>query len=100
MKLNKENARAFNQSLKLAVSNQTQQKVRVEIINSYKFPDCYVRVYAPNGFSNEFRLSVFDAFGNSRDGLLNMDNISYGNIQSGFISGKVFQWENLFNQNN
>jgi len=98
MELNRENARAFNTSLKNAVSKLTNQKVKVEIINSYNFPNCYVRVYAETEFNNDFRLSVFDAFGNSRSGLLNINDVSYGNIQSKYISGKVFQWENLLNQ--
>jgi hypothetical protein len=100
MELNKENARAFNSSLKVAISKLTNQKVKVEIINSHKFPNCYVRVHAETEFNNDFRLKVFDAFGNKRDGLLNAENVSYGNIQSKNISGKVFQWENLFNQKN
>lgn len=100
MELNKENARAFNLSLKTAISKLTNQKVKVEIINSYKFPNCHVTVDAESEFSNDFRLNVFDAFGNSREGLLNLENVSYGNIQSTHITGKVFQWENLFNQIN
>ena len=100
MELNKENARSFNSSLKAAISDLTKQKVKVEIVNSYKFPDCYVRVHAESEFSNETRLMVFDAFGNSREGLNNPENVSYGNIQSKNISGKVFQWVNLFNQIN
>jgi hypothetical protein len=92
MELITENARAFNSSLKQAISKITNQKIKVEIINSYKFPNCYVRIHAETEFSNEFRLNIFDAFGNSRDGLLNTDNVCYGNIQSRNISGKVFQW--------
>ena len=100
MALNKDNARAFNTSLKKAISTLTNQKIKVEIINSYKFPDCYVRVYAETEFTNEFRLNVFDAFGNKREGLLNPNDVSYGNIQGRYISGKVLQWENFFNQIN
>lgn len=96
MELNKKDARSFNVSLKQALKNLIDQKVKVEIINSYKFPDCYVRVYSENQFSNDFRLMVFDSFGNSREGLLNPLDVHYGNITSKYISGKVFQWENLF----
>jgi len=95
--LNTENARAFNQSLKNAISEMTNQKVKVSIINSYKFPDCYVQVYADKGFSNEHRMMVFDAFGNKRENLRNVNDVSYGNIQTTHISGKVHQWQNLFN---
>lgn len=98
MQINQENATSFNASLKTAISKLINQKVKVRIINSYKFPNCYVEVYAENGFSNDFRLMVFDAFGNSREGLLNTENVSYGNIQAKHIAGKVFQWQNLFNQ--
>lgn len=97
MILNKENARAFNSSLKAAISKLINQKVKVEIVNSYKFPNCYVRVHAESEFTNDFRLNIFDAFGNSREGLLNVTNVSYGNIQANSISGKVFQWENFIN---
>ncbi len=88
-------AREFNFTLKKAISKLINQKVKVEIINSYKFPDCYVRLYAETEFSNEFRLNVFDSFGNSRSGLLNPEDVSYGNIQRKYISGKVSQWQNL-----
>ena len=94
--LNRDNARMFNSSLKAAVSKLINQKVKVEIINSYKFPNCNVRVYPETKFDNDFKLRVFDAFGNSRDGLLNPNDVSYGNIQSNYISGKVYQWELLF----
>ena len=100
MGLNTENARSFNSSLKKAISELINQKVKVEIINPYKFPDCYVRIHAENTFTNDFRLNVFDAFGNSRNGLLNANDVCYGNIRHKDISGKVFQWENLFNSIN
>jgi hypothetical protein len=96
--LTTENAKSFNASLKSAINQLTNQKVKVRVINSYKFPNCYVEVYAEEGFSNDFRLMIFDAFGNSREGLLNTDNICYGNIQPKHIAGKVFQWENVFKQ--
>lgn len=88
-------AREFNFTLKKAIRELINQKVKVEITNSYKFPNCYVTVHAETEFSNEFRLKVFDSFGNSRSGLLNPEDVSYGNIQHRHISGKVFQWQNL-----
>ena len=97
MKLNTENVRKFNTSLKKELSIYTNQKIKVEIINSYKFPDCYVRVHSENGFNNDFKLLCFDLFGNDRKGLLNTLDVSYGNIQSKNISGKVNQWVNLCN---
>lgn len=96
MTLDKQNARSFNSSLKKAVSALTNQKVTVRVINSYKFPNCYVEVYAETTFDNEFRLKAFDAFGNDRKGLLNHTDVNYGNITKSSITGKVFQWENLF----
>lgn len=98
MVLNKENARSFNNSLKQVLTNITGQKVRVSIINSYNFPkNCWVQVLPEKGgvFTNEFRLSVFDACKFDRKSLLNVDNVCYGNIRSNMISAHVSEWENL-----
>lgn len=98
MELNKESARLFNSSLKQALSNITGQKVRVSIINSYNFPkNCWVQVLPEKGreFTNEFRLSVFDACKLDRKSLLNADNVCYGNIRSTMVSAHVSEWENL-----
>jgi len=98
MVLNKENARSFNSSLKQALSTITGQKVRVSIVNSYNFPkNCWVQVLPEKDmeFTNEFRLSVFDACGFDRKSLLNVDNVCYGNIQSRMISAKVSSWSRL-----
>ena len=55
------NARAFNASLKKAVKDLTgDTTIKVEIINSYKFPKCWARIHSKIGFSNSFRLKVFD----------------------------------------
>ena len=98
MRLNRENARAFNFSLKQAVKEMTGQKIKVEIINSYKFPNCWVRIYAETEFTNDFKLKVFDACNFDRTHLKNIEHgISYGNIRSEFISAHVHEWENLFN---
>ncbi len=97
MKLNKETARAFNQSLKNAVKELTGQKIKVEIINSYKFPNCWVRIYPETEFSNEFRGMVFDACKFDRATLLHPENIEYGNIRGNYISAHVPEWEALFN---
>ena len=96
MKLNKENSRAFNSSLKKAVKELTSLNVKVRVINSYNFPNCWVEISSENDFPNDFRLQIFDAFGNSRQGLRDANNVCYGNIQPSLISGKVFQWENMF----
>ena len=97
--LDTSNARAFNSSLKRAVTQITGQKVKVEIINSYKFPNCNVRIHSEKGlqFSNEFKLQVFDACGHDRKGLLDANNVSYGVIQSTWISAHTNQWCKLFN---
>lgn len=98
MKLNRDNARAFNSSLKQAVKELTGQKVRVEIINSYNFPHCWVRIWPETEFSNDFRLKVFDACKFDRANLKgDMDDIYYGNIRNNYISAHVPEWENLFN---
>lgn len=98
MKLNTDNARAFNSSLKAAIKELTGQNVSVQIINSYKFPNCWVQVYAGKDteFSNDFRLKVFDCCRPNRSGLLNHDDVSYGNIQSTHISAHVPEWQKVF----
>ena len=46
MSLDNSNPRSFNSSLKKALKDKLNQKVKVEIINSYKFnPTTWVRVY-------------------------------------------------------
>ena len=96
IQLDKSNARKFNASLKKIIAEHLGYKVSVEIINSYKFPDCYVRIHSgENSFNNYFRLLCFDSFGNDRKSLLNIEDVWYGNIQGKSISGKVFQWEKL-----
>ena len=98
--LNTENARAFNSSLKAAIKELTGQKVRVEIINSYKFPNCWVRVHAQTEFTNEFRLKVYDACNKDRSGLINPENVCYGNIRTTYVSAHVPEWQTVFNSNN
>jgi len=95
MNLDKTSARAFNSSLKTAIKTITGQKVKVEIINSYKFPHCWVRVHAETSFSNDFRLKVFDSCGFDRKGLMNDKDVSYGNIRTNFISAHVPEWEKV-----
>jgi hypothetical protein len=95
MILDKTSARAFNSSLKKEISRITGQKVKVEIINSYKFPHCWVRVHAETSFSNDFRLKVFDSCGFDRKGLMNDKDVSYGNIRTNFISAHVPEWEKV-----
>jgi hypothetical protein len=95
MDLDKTSARAFNSSLKNAIKEITGQKVRVEIINSYKFPHCWVRVHAETKFGNDFRLRVFDGCGFDRKGLMNDKDVSYGNIRDSFIFAHVPEWERI-----
>ena len=95
-----ENATSFNKFLKNEIAEMTNQKVKVRIINSYKYPNCYVEVYNENEFTNDFKLMAFDTLGQSRDNLLNKENIRYGNIQANHISLKVFQWKSLINNKN
>ena len=72
----------------------------VFIINSYKFPHCWVRVVAETKFENDIRLAVFDAHRPNRDGLSNVNNVSYGNIQEKYISAYVSDWIKVFNNIN
>jgi len=97
--LDSTNPKAFNFSLKKAVQEATGLKVGVEIINSNKFPHCWVRVIDKSipDIPNDFRLKVFDACGNDRKSLLNVNDVSYGNIQSNMISAYVKDWIKLFN---
>ena len=100
MEIKIENATSFNKFLKNKIAEMTNQKVKVRIVNSYKYPNCYVEVYNENEFTNDFKLMAFDTLGQSRDNLLNKENIRYGNIQANHISLKVFQWESLINNKN
>lgn len=90
--------KAFNALLKKLLQDQGY-KVRVHIINSYKFPDCYVEVWSNQTFKNELRLRVFDLQGGDREMLGNPNNISYGNIQSQSIAIKAFEWVKVFETN-
>ena len=95
-KLNKESARAFNSSLKKALKEKGY-KVNVEIINSYKFPNCWVRIHAKEkSFDNDLRLGIYDTWGYNRNLLLNENDVSFGNIQKNNISAYVHQWEKYF----
>lgn len=96
--LNTTNARSFNTSLKRALNN-VGVEVKVRVINSYKFPNCYVAIYSEKPLPNEFRLKLFDATHPDRSGLLNVDDVSYGNIQTGYCTVKVWQWEKMFAEN-
>ena len=98
-----ENATNFNKYLKNQIAEMTNQKVKVRIVNSYKYPNCYVQVYNENGFTNDFKLMAIDSLGFtglSMEYLLSQENISYGNIQSNHITLKVYQWDILINKNN
>ena len=96
-KLSTENARAFNSSLKKALKEQGYN-VKVEIINSYKFPNCWVRIHATDkNFDNDLRLRVFDANDFNRSNLNNQSDVSYGNIRNTNISAYVHVWEKIFN---
>ena len=100
MKLNTENAKSFNASLKQAFKEGGMNGVKVRIINSYKFPNCWVEVWFPDRtgeFSNDFRLRVFDASGFKRESLKNPNDVLYGNIEKHSISAKVWEWEKVFN---
>jgi hypothetical protein len=95
--LNFTSARAYNASLKKAFKERGMA-VKVEIINSYKFPKCWVHVYNKAGFPNEVRLGIFDACGYDRTGLKNIEDLHYGNIMEKSISAHVPDWEKFFNQ--
>lgn len=96
-KLNRESARAFNSSLKKALKEKGYN-VKVSIINSYKFPNCWVQVHETEKiFDNDLRLAVYDSWGYERSGLLNESDVSCGNIRKNNISAYVHVWEKLFN---
>ena len=97
-KLNTENATSFNSSLKKAIAEATGQKARASIINSHKFPDCYVQIRTDENIPNEFRLKCYDAIRDTREGLLDDKDVCYGNIWSNHITIKVKEWVKVFNQ--
>lgn len=84
----------FNFALKKKLE-EAGYKCRVRIVNSYNYPNCWVQVWQSN-FDNDFKLKVFDACGFKRENLLNPDNVSYGNIQTAYISASVTDWCKVF----
>lgn len=101
MELDLSNAKSFNISLKQAVKKATGLTVKVRIINSYNFPKCWVELYSRDiMFSNAFRLKVFDSCGFNRNGLLNINDVSYGNIRCNMISAHVHEWLKVFENEN
>lgn len=98
MELNVNSAKEFNVSLKQAIKKVTGLKVSVNIINSYNFPHCWVRIMCDTNvkFNNEFRLKVFDSCGLNREHLLNTKDVYYGNIRSNMISTHVPEWVKVF----
>lgn len=98
MSLDNTSPRNFNTSLKKALKEKLNQKVKVEIINSYKFHShSWVRVYAETTFSNDFRLECFKTTDRDIKDLRDINNISYANIGERFISLYACQWEKMFN---
>lgn len=89
------NAKAFNSSLKKAFKEEGMN-VKIRIVNSYKFPNCWVEVHPDKPFSNEFRLRVFDSTGKDRKDIGNINDVSYGNIQANYIAAKVHEWMKVF----
>ena len=96
--LNLDNARSFNSSLKKAILKATNEKVGVSIVNSYKFPHCWVQVYCENELPNDLKLKVFDACGFDRKHLSNENEVFYGNIRGKHVSALVSNWVKVFNQ--
>ena len=99
MTLNTENARAFNNSLKKAAEAATGLKLKVRIINSCNFPKCYIEIRTGDidiSIPNEFRLKVFDTCHLDRSGLLNPENVNYGNIRKSDIAIYPTDWERVF----
>ena len=95
MDLNTTNARSFNTSLKKAFLEAFGLKVKVEIINSYKFPRCYTRVYSegvvfPNPLRNKAAKIVYPTTHED------VEDCNLGNIRHHYISIHVPEWEKLF----
>ena len=102
MELNVNSAKEFNLSLKQALKELTGLKVTVNILNSYKFPKCWVRIMCDYNikFPNEFRLMAFDASDFDRKNLSSETDVSYGNINSNMITIHVHEWKKLFENEN
>lgn len=98
MELKVTTAKQFNADLKAAIKTAIGLKVKVRVINSYKFPRCWVEIVATDNqiFSNEFRLKVFDACGFDRKNLINAVDLSYGNIRKNMIAAHVPEWVKVF----
>ena len=96
--LDASSAKAFNASLKKAVAQELGvplSDVKVSIVNSYKFPKCFVQVFVESGFPNEFRLKAADAIG-ARKNLLDVKDVQYGNIRKNHINIHVPEWQAIF----
>lgn len=96
--LDTSSARSFNSSLKKLMTELTGQKMKVEIINSYKFPNCNVRIHPePNKkIPNDLRLQIFHAAGNKIENLKgDISDIYYGVITSTWSSAHVKTWQIL-----
>jgi hypothetical protein len=93
-------AREFNTNLKRAIKEHLNIDVRVRIINSYKFPRCYVEVWlhsknVEDAIPNAFReLAYKEVYKDSKP--LNPDNIHSGNIRPRSICLYAHQWESVF----
>ncbi len=97
MALNIENPRSFNLSLRKSIFTEfSGLKVAVEMVNSYKFPDCHVRIFSSEEIPNELRLMAYDVRNPSRQGLHDERNVLHGNIQKYTITASVNDWSNVF----
>jgi CO dehydrogenase/acetyl-CoA synthase alpha subunit len=97
--INLESARKFAPSLKRAIKEKYGVDVTIDGINTYKFPRCYYGIYSKQSFPNELRLAAVKQVTNGNlEGVKDLNNICYGNIQPNSITLFPEQWQEVLNQ--
>lgn len=90
-------AREFNNNLKRIFKDELKLKVRVGINYPHNWPNVrYVGVWTDEVIPNDIRkLAVLEVYG-KLDGVMNLQDINYGNIQDHRISLSPTQWNSLW----
>lgn len=94
-------ARTFNTNLKRIFKKALQRNVRVRIVNSYKFPDCYAEVWLTDAIPAEMpvrirQLAALEVYPDLKARSLEIALL--GNINVRAITLNVKEWENVFQE--
>ena len=92
--------RTFNSRLKSHLT-AIGIKARVRIVNSYKWPHCWVQVWTKEEIDNKHRLTCLEVHAPNHNLTgKDLDNVSYGNIRSKDISMYAEGWVEFLNKTN